>query len=334
MTSNSLPGFSVIVPVYNTEKELPRCIDSILMQKYIDLEVILVNDGSSDQSGKICDRYAAVDGRVKVIHQENAGCSAARNAGVYASQKDYLLFVDSDDAWEGEDKLLQIAEAALAQHIPDVVLFGIGIYHSDGSFEKRIVPDVTDGDDLDKERVLRSLVYRYQFISASYCKAVKRKFFLDNELFFKRGMLSEDIEWSAKLMVLSREICVCPVELYKRIRREEGAITAQIGKKNIQDILTAIETGIIFAKDHAENAKMLALYYEYWAYQYAMLLSLLHYVNRERELPDILSRMKTMSWLLRYDHVKKVRIVHTIYMLFGMRATVNLLSVRYKISNH
>lgn len=90
---------SVIVPVYNVEKYLPRCLDSIIKQSYTDLEIILVDDGSSDNSGIICDEYAKMDTRIKVIHQENGGVSSARNTALTACTLggDYLSFVDSDD---------------------------------------------------------------------------------------------------------------------------------------------------------------------------------------------------------------------------------------------
>lgn len=91
---------SVIVPVYNVAQYLPQCVDSILSQDYADLEVLLIDDGSTDASGEICDRYAAQDSRVRVIHQKNGGAAAAKNAGLRAASGDYLTFVDSDDYLE------------------------------------------------------------------------------------------------------------------------------------------------------------------------------------------------------------------------------------------
>ena len=88
---------SVIVPVYNVERYLRRCVDSILHQTYQDLEVLLVDDGSTDASGAICDEYAAQEERVTAVHQKNGGLSAARNAGLERAQGTYLCFVDSDD---------------------------------------------------------------------------------------------------------------------------------------------------------------------------------------------------------------------------------------------
>ena len=88
---------SVIVPVYNVAAYLPQCVQSILTQDYPDLEVILIDDGSTDASGTICDEYAQKDGRVRVIHQKNGGAAAAKNAGLRVATGTYLSFVDSDD---------------------------------------------------------------------------------------------------------------------------------------------------------------------------------------------------------------------------------------------
>lgn len=92
-----MPKVSVIVPVYNAEKYLIQCIDSILAQTFTDFELILVNDGSKDSSGKICDEYARKDNRIIVIHKENGGVSSARNIGIDITQGDWIVFVDSDD---------------------------------------------------------------------------------------------------------------------------------------------------------------------------------------------------------------------------------------------
>lgn len=92
-----MPKISVIVPVYNTEEYLPRCIDSILAQTFTDFELILINDGSTDNSGEICDEYAAKDKRIIVIHKENGGVCSARNKGIEIAQGEWIAFVDSDD---------------------------------------------------------------------------------------------------------------------------------------------------------------------------------------------------------------------------------------------
>ena len=88
---------SVVIPIYNVEKYIERCIDSVLNQTYMNLEIILVDDGSPDRCGEICDNYAQIDKRIRVIHKENGGLSSARNAGLRIATGDYISFVDSDD---------------------------------------------------------------------------------------------------------------------------------------------------------------------------------------------------------------------------------------------
>lgn len=123
---------SIIVPVYKVEKYLPKCIDSILAQTFRDFELILIDDGSPDNCGAICDEYAARDSRIKVIHQENAGVSAARNAGLDIATGTYLGFVDSDDWIESEMYETMIATAKEKQ--VDVVVCGFRIFKDDGSY--------------------------------------------------------------------------------------------------------------------------------------------------------------------------------------------------------
>ncbi len=115
--------FSVIVPVYNVEKYLHRCVDSILNQTYGDFEVLLIDDGSPDRCPQICDEYAQKDPRVKVIHKPNGGLVSARNAGILAARGDYICYVDSDD-W-ADESMLQFVHDTLAQSpVPlDMVLF-------------------------------------------------------------------------------------------------------------------------------------------------------------------------------------------------------------------
>lgn len=123
---------SIIVPVYRVESYLSRCVDSLLAQTYTDLEIILIDDGSPDNSSVICDEYARQDARIRVIHQENAGLSAARNVGMRIASGEYIGFVDSDDyvAPQMYEKLL----LAIERHHSDIAMCGCRIVSEDGSF--------------------------------------------------------------------------------------------------------------------------------------------------------------------------------------------------------
>ena len=125
-----MPALSIIVPVYKTEKYLPKCIDSILAQTYADFELILIDDGSPDRCGEICDEYALKDGRITVIHQENKGVSAARNAGLDIAKGEYIGFVDSDDWIEPE--MYEILVTTIVSRRTDIVICGCAQRNENG----------------------------------------------------------------------------------------------------------------------------------------------------------------------------------------------------------
>ena len=118
-----IPRISVIVPVYNAKRTLGECIESVLQQTYRDIELILVDDGSADESGEICDTYAKKDRRIKVIHKENGGVSSARNMGIEKAEGEYICFIDSDDYIEAET--LATAEKSISDTNPDLFIWGM-----------------------------------------------------------------------------------------------------------------------------------------------------------------------------------------------------------------
>lgn len=124
--------FSVIVPVYKVELSLPRCIESIINQTVTDFELILIDDGSPDRSGEICDEYAAKDSRIRVIHQKNGGVSRARNAGLDIARGEYIVFVDSDD-WVDANYL-----ECFDKNNTDLCICGQKIHGINGTIEKTI----------------------------------------------------------------------------------------------------------------------------------------------------------------------------------------------------
>ncbi len=126
-----MPQISIIVPVYNIEKYFHRCVDSILSQTFTDFELLLINDGSNDNSGAICDEYAAKDARIRVFHKENGGVSSARNLGLDNAKGEWITFVDSDD-YVKPDYLSNL----LAPHILEQTLF----FHTQNSITLMDIP--------------------------------------------------------------------------------------------------------------------------------------------------------------------------------------------------
>ena len=142
------PFISVIIPVYNSEHSIKRCVDSVTVQNYQNFELILVDDGSKDGSGAMCDNFAAQDNRVHIIHQKNAGAGAARNAGLTMAKGEYIVFVDSDDM------IRQGYFEALAKHDEDVVFVNVDNIDEHGRLVKREY--MSDFKLLSVDEILRS----------------------------------------------------------------------------------------------------------------------------------------------------------------------------------
>ncbi len=192
---------SVLVPVYNVEKTLDRCLQSILNQTFQDFEIILVNDGSTDQSGVICDAYAEKYDNIRVIHKENEGLGPTRNVGIKAANGDYVYHCDSDD-WLKED-LLEKAYNAITEADAQVLVFGYDIFtEKDGE----IIPydSVKVGNCIyqSQEDVRAFFVEQYfnSFVVLSACNRMyRRSFLMENELFFPPLRRGQDVAYSLLL---------------------------------------------------------------------------------------------------------------------------------------
>lgn len=161
---SAVPAISVIVPVYNAEKYLHRCIDSILAQTFTDFELLLIDDGSKDKSGAICDEYAVKDSRVRVFHKENGGVSSARNVGLDNACGEWITFVDSDD---------EICSLGEITDESDMVIASLDIQRSDGRKEFiSFSHDVISGDEL---KCFLEKHIQFHIFSSVYAKYIRRK---------------------------------------------------------------------------------------------------------------------------------------------------------------
>ena len=179
---------SVIVPVYNTKEYLERCVNSLLMQTYQDMEIILVDDGSTDGSGEICDRFAEREERIRAFHKENGGSSSARNLGIDNAKGDYIGFVDSDD-YVDADMYERLYGAVCGYHV-NAAQIGRDETDADGN----ILPDICVPPERDEcinpERFMEELLMHRG--DCSFCtKLIRREMFF-KEYRFPLGVLNED----------------------------------------------------------------------------------------------------------------------------------------------
>lgn len=208
------PLISVIIPIYNVEAYLEKCVKSVLSQDYGNLEVILVDDGSPDGCPALCDSFAAADSRVKVVHKANAGLGLARNSGMEVATGEYITFVDSDDWWE-PNALTPIVDKILAEDA-DTVMFGFRTQQPDGSFTDNVYvsePMVYTSPEI-KTELAASIVHqrvgspvRKVFMSA-WTTLLRRDKAV--EFLSEREVASEDMPFKASVILNSDRFLVVP----------------------------------------------------------------------------------------------------------------------------
>lgn len=217
MEANTL--ISVIVPVYNVEKLLPKCLDSILAQTHETLEIILVDDGTKDRGGIICDEYAARDPRIKVIHKENGGLSSARNAGLDIARGEYIGFVDSDD-WV-EPEMYETMLALAQKHDVKLVCAGrFDVSERTGEKVRGLCPEkeeVVSGEELSRR------IFLWQGLdSAAWDKLYHRSLWRTHR--YPVGRVNEDTPVTYRVALEAGEAALCPRPFYNYFHRA-GSIT-------------------------------------------------------------------------------------------------------------
>jgi len=225
------PLVSVIIPVYNVENYLRECVDSALNQTYTNLEIILVDDGSTDSSGKICDEYVEKDERISVIHQTNGGLSDARNTGFKQSNGKYVYFLDSDDyiAENTFETLVTIAE----KDNSDIVFFDAVSFADTDDFE-------VSQNYIRKNRyktdaginVFKLMAKNKEFHSAVYLMLFQKDFVDNNRLTFVPGILHEDMVYTYQSLCLARIVSQCSSALYYRRYRKNSIMTSSKTSKH------------------------------------------------------------------------------------------------------
>ena len=216
---------SVIIPVYNVEEYLAKCLDSILGQTYRNLEVILVNDGSKDGSGKICDIYAQKDSRIRVIHKENGGLSSARNAGMDAATGEYITFVDSDDWLEadGYAHLMNLMERY------QVKLVCGGNYDVDGGTGTRTLGVCPSREEVVTAEEFVGRMFLWQGCDSSACDKIYHKSLLEN-FRYPEGRVCEDVAVTYKIVLGTDRAAFSDRPFYNYYHRP-GSITISTARE-------------------------------------------------------------------------------------------------------
>lgn len=225
-----MPKVSIIVPVYNVEKYLPKCLESLINQTFDDIEIICVNDGSPDNSAVILQDFAARDSRIKVITKENGGLFSARHEGLKHVNGRYVIFVDSDD-WVSE-RLVEACLNSAEKDNPDVVVYGaFSVREKDG-----VVSISRGGYDYSKIPAKFNTKNIFKFPATAWSKMYSFEFLRQNNIKFQEIKNGEDQLFFIHAMLLAKKIVTVKENLYYYIKSREGAITAVKKKTSLSPI--------------------------------------------------------------------------------------------------
>ena len=302
---------SIIVPVYQVENYIRQCIDSILVQTFTDFELILVDDGSKDKSGQICDEYAVLDQRVKVIHKENGGLSDARNCGMDQAVGNYFMFVDSDDYIA--PTMLEYLYKALMNKEADIAVCNFLYFFEEDrkrDFSTNIQSEVLSGAEIFYSRKNERV---YGIWTVAWNKLYKRETL--GNVRFRFGKYHEDEFWANDIYQMDIKVVTIPECLYYYRQRDNSIM----GRKNIKrdfDILEALQERIaVYFMDerHADQAyKVMIFSLEYLAESKKLI------TNKDEENQFLQAEKKTKDMIKRLKKMKLSKIKSVSLVFIGM----------------
>lgn len=306
-----------IIPVYNVEKYINECVDSILNQLTDDCEVILVDDGSPDSSGVICDGYADKDSRVRVVHQQNGGLSAARNAGLYVANGRYITFVDSDD-YIGKGSIERIL-SWIEKTNADICFLKAWKVFPDGSCAQ--LDDTYNAEKLraGKSEAIRYLSEMSKYPGSAWTKLFRADYLKRNNLHFpKDRRISEDLGFIRDCILSANSFDALPVDFYYYRQVRQGSITSKITMKSFeglgQFVCESVEK-LTCAKEPKGEIECDVL--SFAAYEYSIMLWQYNYLEGN-DKKTAFEFLKKYRWILQYGKAKKVKLVNFVLQILGI----------------
>jgi glycosyltransferase involved in cell wall biosynthesis len=321
---------SIIIPVYNSTLYLKQCVESILAQTYHNLEILLVDDGSTDDSPKICDEYATKDSRIITIHKQNGGTSDARNVGLEKASGDYITFMDNDDYWSNPEALNDIVKI-IDETQPDVVMHTNMVYWQDK--EKTVNPSSFDrrlASGKKREDAVGNLIKSGMLTVTVWTKLVKTSLIREHDLYFKKGIRNEDTDWIARMLIYAERFEWYDKPFYMYRKGHETAQTSQKMKYHmVNDLKNILIEYTEYAQQHMDE-KYRRVFYSYLAYPYAVWMGQAYLIEQNEQIKKDRKLMKKYDYLLSYDMNPAVHLVHLVYRILGFELTSKILMLYIK----
>ncbi len=269
-----MPKVSIVVAIYNVEKYVSKCIESILKQTFTDFELLLVNDGSKDGSLAILEKYATTDSRIKIINKANGGLSDARNVGMKHAQGKYIYFVDGDDFIE--DTLLEKCVNQLEKTDSDMVMFDIYQYYLETG-KKEVISNPFSEDKIYSIEDTPSLLTSIK--NCAWNKMYKLSLFKDNDIEYPWGYYYEDLGTTYRLLARCKKVSFIREPLYDYLQDRPGNITHQFNF-SIYHVLDMVKITL-------DDYKKLGIYEKYYEeLKYLGCINILECLKKTRTVDD------------------------------------------------
>ncbi len=289
---NSLNLISVIIPVYNVEKYLARCINSVVNQTYKHLEIVLVDDGSTDGSAEICDQYAHIDNRIKVVHKSNAGLVSARNKGLDIITGDFVSFVDGDDYLEIRTykEIINI----LIKYNVDVVKYGMNRIENNENIIKIHSHLKTQKYEYDDKILLLNHIIKNDGIDNSVSNCLFKKTIIDQySIRTPEGIIQgEDLFFLTKYLLCSQSIFFAPRLNYYNYIQNASSLTKKYTDKYIHDIINLIYKFL----ELIENSGQKNFYFESFVYRVNKLIFYVLFIYTDFKVFSIRKRIEDLKY--------------------------------------
>lgn len=247
-----IPKISIIIPVFNVEEYLNECIDSVIRQTLDDIEIIIINDGSTDESIKIIEEYKDKLKNVKIIDKKNEGLSITRNLGIDKSSGEYLMFLDSDDYLEPDT--CEFMYKLVKENNADVAECSIKLFNNVSGEESFILHDMKKNIDVISNEEAIDMYLKYQIRGYVCNKIFRREFIMKNKIKFPIGVLYEDMIVSLKACSLANKIILSNKALYN-YRQRDNSVSKNITERNINDYVGEIYRCINYCNENINIEK-------------------------------------------------------------------------------
>lgn len=316
--------YSIIIPAYNVQDYIVDCVISVFKQSFKDYEVILVNDGSTDHTGNLCQELLERNKEVKLINKLNGGLSSARNAGIDIAKGDYLLFLDGDDFWRDID-FLEKLNNFIEIKSPDIIIFPYSYYYTNDKireckFNLTVLSEVGDFNS-----DLYSMIDNGIWFPSACNKCIRREIIAQNNIFFPLNLTSEDVRWCFEISKYINSYCIYNEAVYMYRQNREGSISYKLKENNLKDLFKNIN----FILSREEKTRLAD--YLYLSHYYLEVIPYVSLYLRDEYVSSMLVKYKWLSEYSKNTKNIKKKLIYYCLKYMGFRLSSIFLNALVKL---